>query len=514
MKLIFVLFDSLNRNSLECYGGTAVKTPNFLRLAQRAVTFDTHYVGSLPCMPARRDMHTGWLSFLHRAWGPLEPFDNSFAEILHRQGVYSHLVSDHYHYWEDGGATYHNRYDTFEFVRGQERDPWKAMVQPPWERFREMYHALQFSDKRRHKFAQYIINRQFIRDYKDFPSVRCFDAGIEFLDQNRQADDWLLHVETFDPHEPFHAPKQFRDAFPTAYRGPILDWPPYARVTQAPEECEELRANYCATVALCDHELGRLLDYMDRHRMWDDTALLVTTDHGFLLGEHDWWAKLIMPCYNEVAHIPLFFYHPEFRAQGGTRRKSLTQTIDVAPTILEVFEQPAPAEALGVSLCRLLERDEPVREAAIYGVFGSAVNVTDGRYTYFRYPEDVLKHDLYQYTVMPTHMKEFFSVAELRDATLVPPFSFSKGVPLMKVPSTPKSPVYFTHGAGAQQDTRTVLFDLASDPSQLSPVADRAIERRLVDAMLGIMKAADAPAELYGRLDLDRQPSPVSPVTG
>ena len=131
MKLIFVLFDSLNRGSLQCYGGMNVPTPNFSRLAERCVTFDNHYVGSLPCMPARRDMHTGRLSFLHRPWGPLEPFDNSFAELLHKRGIYSHLVSDHYHYWEDGGATYHNRYDTYEFIRGQERDPWKAMVEPP-----------------------------------------------------------------------------------------------------------------------------------------------------------------------------------------------------------------------------------------------------------------------------------------------------------------------------------------------------------------------------------------------
>ena len=188
MKTIFVLFDSLNRKSLGCYGGTAVKTPHFDRLAARAVCFDNHYVGSLPCMPARRDMHTGRLSFLHRSWGPLEPFDNSFAEILHKSGVYSHLVSDHYHYWEDGGATYHNRYDTFEFVRGQERDPWKAMVEPPWQRFREQYHAVQFSDQRRHKFAQYMINREFIRDYADFPSVKCFDGGFEFLDRNRDAN--------------------------------------------------------------------------------------------------------------------------------------------------------------------------------------------------------------------------------------------------------------------------------------------------------------------------------------
>lgn len=66
MRTIFVLFDSLNRRALQPYGGTTVDTPNFARLAQKCVTFDNHYVGSLPCMPARRDLHTGRLNFLHR----------------------------------------------------------------------------------------------------------------------------------------------------------------------------------------------------------------------------------------------------------------------------------------------------------------------------------------------------------------------------------------------------------------------------------------------------------------
>ena len=73
MRTVFVLFDSLNRLMLGCYGGTRIPTPNFDRLAKRSVVFDRHYAGSLPCMPARRDMLTGRLSFLHRSWGPLEP---------------------------------------------------------------------------------------------------------------------------------------------------------------------------------------------------------------------------------------------------------------------------------------------------------------------------------------------------------------------------------------------------------------------------------------------------------
>ncbi|MCC2688338.1 MAG: type phosphodiesterase / nucleotide pyrophosphatase family protein, partial [Rhizobiaceae bacterium] len=70
MKAVFVLFDSLNRHMLGCYGGKRISTPNFDRLSRQSVTFDRHYVGSLPCMPARRDMLTGRLTFLHRSWGP------------------------------------------------------------------------------------------------------------------------------------------------------------------------------------------------------------------------------------------------------------------------------------------------------------------------------------------------------------------------------------------------------------------------------------------------------------
>ena len=120
MKTVFVLFDSLNRLALGAYGNKSIATPNFDRFAKKAVTFDNHYVGSLPCMPARRDMHTGRLNFTHRNWGPLEPFDESFARILSKNSVYTHLISDHLHYFENGGWGYANAFDSWDFIRGQE----------------------------------------------------------------------------------------------------------------------------------------------------------------------------------------------------------------------------------------------------------------------------------------------------------------------------------------------------------------------------------------------------------
>jgi arylsulfatase A-like enzyme len=105
MKAIMVMFDSLNRRCLPNYGCEWTHAPNFERLGQHAVTFDNCYVASMPCMPARRELHTGRYNFLHRSWGPLEPFDNSMPELLKQAGVYTHLVTDHQHYWEDGGLT-------------------------------------------------------------------------------------------------------------------------------------------------------------------------------------------------------------------------------------------------------------------------------------------------------------------------------------------------------------------------------------------------------------------------
>lgn len=64
----------------------------------------------------------------------MEPFDDSMPEILKKGGVYTHLVSDHQHYWEDGGATYHNRYSSWEIARGQEGDNWKADVAHAYEK--------------------------------------------------------------------------------------------------------------------------------------------------------------------------------------------------------------------------------------------------------------------------------------------------------------------------------------------------------------------------------------------
>jgi hypothetical protein len=253
---------------------------------------------------------------------------------------------------------------------------------------------------------------------------------------------------------------------------------------------------------MCDHLLGQLLDYFDEHDLWKDTALVVTSDHGFLLGEHDFWAKNRMNLYEEVAHIPLFLHDPRHPERAGTRSGALTQSIDIAATFLDLFGAEPPPENEGFSLSGMADGTER-RKGALFGYFGGAVNVTDGRHTYHRFPEDLSKQALYQYTLVPTHIFSPFTPAELADIELSPPLSFTKGASLLKVPVIDRSPMYNNYGPGSLLESETRLYDLATDPGQDAPLDDPELETAMTELMSGLMQANGAPPEAFTRLGLD-----------
>jgi len=485
MKAIMVMFDSLNRHMLPPYGCEWTHMPNFERLARRTVLFENNYVGSMPCMPARRELHTGRYNFLHRSWGPLEPFDDSMPELLRENGVYTHLVSDHGHYWEDGGGTYHTRYNTWEIARGHEGDPWKGHVADP-----EIPESV--GDRSGPMWRQDWINRQYMQREGDQPQAVTFSRGLEFIHTNHAEDNWFLQIETFDPHEPFFTQESYKALYPHHYSGPHFDWPPYRPVQETPEQVEHVRMEYAASLSMCDAWLGKVLDLMDEYDLWDDTMLIVNTDHGFLLGEHDWWAKCVQPFYGEVAHAPLFIWDPRCGCRNE-RRASLVQTIDLPATLLEYFRLPLPADMQGIPLRETVANDTPVREAALFGVHGGHVNVTDGHYVYMRAPATPGNQPLFNYTLMPTHMRARFSVGELREIELADPFPLTKGCRTIKVPAQrwPGSHPY-----------ETLLFDLRQDPKQANPMGDAEIEQTMTDHLVRLMKKNDAPPEQFERLGL------------
>lgn len=495
MKAVLVLFDSLRRKDLPPYGGT-LDLPNFERLAARTCTFDGAYVGSMPCMPARRELHTGRYNFLHRGWGPLEPFDDSMPQLLKEAGVHTHLATDHYHYFEDGGCTYHNRYSTWAAYRGQEGDCWVGQVDAPaitpWP-----------DSQPKPGTRQDIVNRQVIRreDETTFPQYQTVSNGLEFIKRNRRSDNWMLQIEAFDPHEPFYAPQKYREPGADPQSGSEVDWPPYRPVQgESEEHIAAARAEYAALVRFCDAQLGRILDKFDEENLWEDTLLIVTTDHGIHLGEHGSWLKNHVAWYNETAHIPFFVHDPRCPQRDGERNAHLVQWIDLAPTLLRSFGQEPTKDMTGTDLGPVLADNLPGREAGLFGHAGNQIALVNERHIYFRNPVQREKGAFNNYTLMPTEMRGFLGSEYIRGMELHPGFGFTKDMPVLRIP-TPAGWWVSTldkHGRNGH-----ALFDRVKDEDQQHPLEDPQAEEECCRQMAALMRAHEAPPEQFPRMGLD-----------
>jgi hypothetical protein len=208
-----------------------------------------------------------------------------------------------------------------------------------------------------------------------------------------------------------------------------------------------------------------------------------------------------MPYYEEISHIPLMIWHPEAGSRAGTRTADLTQTTDLMPTFLDFYGIEAPVEVTSHSLVGLLRGGRGERHSAIFGMFAGPICVTDGRYTYYRFPEGAPGGSLPLYTVMPSHLQDMFSLEELRTAELVKPFDFTKGVPVLRFEMA--SDVRESGlSCVANWEAGSCLFDLATDPRQENPIDDPEVIDRLLGRMVDHLLTHDSPHETYDHYGL------------
>ncbi len=488
MKTLFIVLDTVRRDYLQAYGNTWVQTPALTRLAERSVLFDNHWVGSLPCMPARREFMTGRHNFLYRGWGPIEPYDDTLPRELRRQNVFTHLLTDHDHYFELGGENYHTCFNTWEFFRGQEHDPWVSLV----DRIALPEHLGQLG-------AQNWHNRTRQRKEEEFSGPRTALAAVDWLQANQGADDWFLQVELFDPHEPFYCTDKYREMYGDTWDGPFFDWPSYDIVRESPEAVAHIRKCYAGLLTMTDHWVGKILETLDALGLWQDTLVLFTTDHGTLLAEHDYWMKNQMPMYNELVRIPLMVHLPGDE-RAGQRVQALTQTIDLMPTFLDYHGCPLPPHVQGKSLRQAIEGGV-LREDGIFGYFGMALNLTDGRYVYFRNPVNADAGPLHAYTAMPVGGLNSWYPREVHDRMEMGRyFGHTYNMPLYKIPvkGAPPRPL-----PGEESYVgRHQLYDILNDPEQREPLNDPEMEARFVERIAAHLQAYEAPPEQYARLGI------------
>ena len=388
MNIIMVLLDSLNFHCLEPYGATHVRTPNLSRFAKRAVAFDHHFIGSAPCMPARGELFTGRQEFPWRGWGHIEPWARHVAKDVERCGHVTQMITDHYHYWESGAHGYFEPFHGVDFVRGHELDMWDTAPiteTPEWARSIDRYRDSTARQRPGWGSLYYSNARAFERDAHLFPCAGVMQRSADWLARNATHDRFFLWTETFDPHEPHFLPESYRTMYsPDGRDHPEFTcWPPYQNEAQlrrfldqtSDEELAWIRAQYYGKVTMVDHWLGRLLDRMDALNLWENTTMIVTTDHG-----HELCADRALPSPygkeypHREAHsrIPLMIYHPQ--ATAGRRVSALTAAVDVNATIRDLAGDGAPDGPHGRSLLPLLlGQTEVHRDHVLFGDFGNGV---------------------------------------------------------------------------------------------------------------------------------------------
>ena len=485
MRTILILNDTMRRDYLPVYHPDSdVIAPAICEFAKDSIVFEQHFTGSMPCMPARRDLFTGRLNFLERSWGPIEIFDQTLPKELEKKQIRSHMITDHAHYFRIGGENYCQQFSTYEFFRGQESDPWISLIDDP-EIPQDYYGEVK---------RQYECNRSRFTSEQEFPSVKCFQAAEEWIKNNAGATDFLLMVETFDPHEPFDLPKEYLDLYHDTYTGPRFDLPKYKKITDETQEAlQHLKNRYKGLITMTDHHFGSFLQTLKDYDMYEDTMIIMTTDHGYCLGEREFLGKNYMPYYNDLTNIPLIIHMPKgFGA--GTRRTGITQNIDIMPTILDYENMDCPSSVSGVSLKPLIEENRKIKEYALYGAHGLSVNIFDGRYTYFRAPRR--KDCCYEYTTSLTTIRDWLGkdqAQEIEMGRFLPEVDF----PVYKVPARKNAIV--SDPSCLLQDA---LYDIQTDYAQRTPLQDEALLIQMCELLRTALKEHHAPKEQFLRLGL------------
>ncbi len=272
-------------------------------------------------------------------------------------------------------------YSGFEFIRGAESDAWHTdplddFPCPPADRL---------TKNERHWRNVHHLRRS----EEDWFCAQVFRQASDWLEHNHTYDDFYLHLDCFDPHEPWDPPAELVQAFdPLAYE--IEGWKaaaPYAPWHGAMTEAQfkSARARYAAKVVLVDCRLGRLLDTMDRLNLWSNTLVIFTTDHGTYNGDHGRMGKMQTHLHDASAHIPFIIAHPTLA--HGERREQLVQLVDIYPSVLAAVGRPIPPDRHGTNLLPSLANPGAfTRTYALSGVFGKSVSITDGRWVLHQSP--------------------------------------------------------------------------------------------------------------------------------
>ncbi len=361
MNVISIVLDTF-RNDIVGEGKklSYCQTPNLDQFRAGGIAFEGAHGEGQPTLQIRRAFFTGRRSFPWRynfdrrglwhhqpGWHKIPPEQDTIAEILTRHGYYTGMVADTYHMFKPS-MNYTRGFVNYDFVRGQESDNWRGgtydMIEDEMrKRVREPINW------RKHAtLAQYLFNMRGREREEDYLCARVCRRASEWLEECHRNAPFFLWVECFDPHEPWDPPSEYADLYCSDYEGKDFVFPGAAYENQEPteRELERIKALYLGEVTLVDKWVGTLFDKITELNLWDDTIVMVLSDHGTQLMDHGRFGKGGGNLRSYNTGIVWYMRHPD--GPSGKVVDAYVQSHDVMPTLLSLLGVPHWTEGMNV----------------------------------------------------------------------------------------------------------------------------------------------------------------------
>ncbi|WP_171230377.1 sulfatase-like hydrolase/transferase [Ruegeria sp. HKCCA4008] len=415
-NILFIMFDQLRWDYLSCYGHPHLHTPNIDRLAARGVRFDRAYIQSPICGSSRMSTYTGRYVHSHGAsWNniPLKVGEITLGDHLRKAGMDCWLVGKT-HMAADaegmarlglepdsiiGARVAECGFDVFERDDGLRAEGPDGFYDPDGAKKYNHYLADKGyeSDNPWHDFANSgldadgnVLSGWFLKNSSEPANIAEEDSetpylttrGIEFMDSHD--GPWCCHLSYIKPHWPYIVPEPYASLYGPEHvvpvvrseaerknAHPVLKAFMDTKVGQAfsrEDVREAVIPAYMGLIKQADDQMGRLFDWMEKTGRMEDTMIVLTSDHGDFLGDHWMGEKTFF--HDASTKMPLIIYDPSPEADvtRGTTCDALVESIDLAPTFLELAGGEKAGHILeGHSLLPILhgQSDKTPRQVAI-----------------------------------------------------------------------------------------------------------------------------------------------------
>ncbi|AWW28968.1 iduronate-2-sulfatase [Echinicola strongylocentroti] len=402
-NVLFIIADDLTANAVSCYGNPLKITPNIDQLAAEGTRYERAYCQFPVCGPSRASFMSGYYPHATETFGYTSGRENigpdkvTWSQLFKNNGYYTARVSKIYHMGvpgdiekgsngADDAASWQERFNS----QGPE---WKA------EGDAELVQNNPYNELER-KGGNVMTIVKASGDDLAHSDGKTAEKASELLRAHKEGP-FFFGVGFVRPHVPFVAPRNYFEAYP--YREMVLppkvigDWDDipanginYVTTVNAEmSEDQERKAisGYYASVAYMDAQVGKVLKTLKEEGLEDNTIVIFTSDHGFHLGEHEFWMKVSL--HEESAKVPLIIKVP---GKAPAVCRSFAELIDLYPTVAELAGLELPNEIQGKSLAKTLDdpnyevRDMAFTVSKYRGV--EAFLLRSDRWAYIQYGED------------------------------------------------------------------------------------------------------------------------------